>query len=77
MIISTKNFGENIRKMRQKAGISQYYVADTCGIDVTTVSKIELGKRYPNLKTAIAIVNCLKSTAGYSSDEQIFLQIEK
>ncbi len=57
--------------------MSQSEVAQKCSMDINTVSRIELGKTVPSLRTLINLVNAIKSTDGYSSDEQIFLQIEK
>lgn len=51
--------GMRIRKIRQKAGISQEHLAYLAGIDRSYVSDIELGKRNVSLvilnKLAIAL----------------------
>lgn len=52
-------YGQAIRRMRQKKSISQERLADLCGLHRTYISDIELGKRNVSLenieKMAIAL----------------------
>lgn len=44
-------FGEALRKLRGKKGMSQEKLAFECGIDRTFVSMLERGVRQPTLRT--------------------------
>ena len=55
-----KNVGEQIRKFRKKAGLSQHEFALKSRIDLTSISEIESGLRNPSLKTLHKIALALK-----------------
>lgn len=55
--------GMNIRKLREKAGLSQTELAKRAGIDQTTISKIESGQRRKvQAQTLVLIALALKTT---------------
>lgn len=53
--------GDNIRKLRKRAGLSQEDISTKAKLDLTTVSEIESGLRNPSLKTLHKISNALKA----------------
>jgi transcriptional regulator with XRE-family HTH domain len=55
----TKRFGNQMRKLRKKTGMSQLELADKARLDVTTVNELENGNREPMLKTMWRIANAL------------------
>ena len=56
--------GQRVKARRQKLGATQEQVADYSGIDVTTVRKIELGLRNPNLHNIVRIASTLGIDPG-------------
>jgi transcriptional regulator with XRE-family HTH domain len=46
-------FGQNLRRCRRRAGLSQEAFADRAGIHRTAVSKFERGETQPMLETLI------------------------
>jgi transcriptional regulator with XRE-family HTH domain len=46
-------FGENLRRCRRRAGLSQEQFADLAGIHRTAVSKFERGETQPMLETLV------------------------
>ena len=52
-------FGNRMREMRTKHGLSQQVVADRAGIAQTHVSDIELGFKLPNLLTVVRLAIAL------------------
>jgi transcriptional regulator with XRE-family HTH domain len=57
MATNYKKVGDNIRKLRKRAGLSQEDVSSKAKIDLTTVNEIEGGLRNPSLKTLRKISN--------------------
>ena len=55
-------FGENIRKAREKMGITQQTLADKLYVTRQAVSRWENGSRYPDLLTAKALAKSLDTT---------------
>lgn len=55
-----EKIGENIRKLRKRAGFSQEQLATGAKLDLTSVSEIENGTRNPSLKTLYKISLALK-----------------
>ena len=47
--IVLKQFGERLKELRLKKGISQEVLADRCGLDRTYISGLERGLRNPSL----------------------------
>lgn len=60
MATINKNFGEKVRKLRKKQGMSQQDLAEKAGLDLTSVNEIENGGRNPMLKTIRKISSALK-----------------
>jgi DNA-binding XRE family transcriptional regulator len=52
-------FGQAVRRLREKRGVSQEAFADLCGLDRTYVSLIERGIRNPTIKTLWAVAKAL------------------
>ncbi|MEN8494773.1 helix-turn-helix transcriptional regulator [Dehalococcoides sp. THU3] len=55
-----QRFGERIRNLRKKAGVSQEELADRAGVHRTYLGGIERGERNPSLKNIYAIARALK-----------------
>ena len=55
-------FGENIRKAREKAGITQQTLADKLYVTRQAVSRWENGSRYPDLLTAKSLAKALDTS---------------
>ena len=55
-------FGERIRALRNKRGVSQEQFAAECRLDRTYVSGIERGKRNPSLRNIKRIAKVLEVT---------------
>ena len=80
-----KDFGERLKALREKAGLSQRELARLAGIEAMQISRYERGVGYPAVKTLIAIARTLdvgldylllgKTQASKRSDTQIFRHI--
>jgi transcriptional regulator with XRE-family HTH domain len=55
----SEKFGQVIKTVREKQGISQEKLAEMAEIDRTYVSMIERGKRHPTLEVAGRIAHAL------------------
>lgn len=53
-------FGERLRELRKKRGITQVMLAETTGIPQNHVSSIERGTKVPNLLTLIRLAHALE-----------------
>ena len=51
--------GQRIQEIRRNRGITQEKLAETLGMDVTSLSKIEIGKNYPKPETLEKISEAL------------------
>lgn len=51
--------GKRIQEYREKAGISQEFMAEKIGLSVTSVSNIERGKNFPTFENFIKICNVI------------------
>lgn len=58
----TKAVGENIRKLRQAAGLTQVDLAFDAEVERSRISKLERGHVNPSLLTLAVICNCLGTT---------------
>ncbi len=57
--------GMNFRQLRERAGITQYRLAQVTGVEQTTISQLELGKvRDPRWSTISALAEALDTTPG-------------
>ena len=54
-----KAFGERVRELRKKSGMSQEAFADKCGLDRTYIGGIERGERNVSLRNIALIANML------------------
>lgn len=59
MATVTQRFGNQVRKLRNRRGISQEELAKKAKLDLTTINEIENGNRDPMLKTIWKIANAL------------------
>ena len=70
--IHMQNIGENIKKARQKAHLTQKALAEKSGVATITIQQYESGKRTPNLKQLLKITDALgillETITGGSSD---------
>jgi transcriptional regulator with XRE-family HTH domain len=55
-------FTANLRKARERAGLTQEQVALASGIPQAHYSRIETGKRDPGIRTLMRIAAALKTT---------------
>ncbi|WP_437886955.1 helix-turn-helix domain-containing protein [Phytobacter sp. V91] len=56
----TLRFGQRVKALRLKAGLSQEAFADKCGLDRTYISGIERGVRNPTLEVIGVIASGLE-----------------
>ena len=60
-----KQFAANLRKQRERAGLSQEALADACDLHRTEISLLERCKRSPRLETIVILARGLGlSSAG-------------
>lgn len=57
-----KRFGEKVREIRTKKGLSQEELAELSGLHRTYISSLELGKRNVSLINIYALANALGVT---------------
>ena len=57
-----KKFGEKVRELRTKKGISQEELAELSGLHRTYISSVELGKRNVSLINIYALAKALGTT---------------
>lgn len=57
-------YGQTVRKLRLKKGLSQEELADRCGLHRTYISDVELGKRNISLENIERIANSLDKTVS-------------
>lgn len=55
-----KRLGDNVRRLRKQARMSQEDLADCAGVDVRYIGGIERAQENPSLKVLVSIANCLK-----------------
>lgn len=54
-----KLVGENVRRLRKQAGMSQEDLAYSVGVDVRYLGGIERAQENPSLKVLVKIADCL------------------
>lgn len=59
MTSSREQFAENLRRARDKAGLSQEALADVCELHRTEISLLERSKRSPRLETIVILAKGL------------------
>lgn len=62
MVDYVKLLGQNVRRVRAEAGLSQEALALELGIDRTYISGIERGVRNPSIKIIVALAERLNSS---------------
>ena len=61
--------GDNIKRIRRDAGISQQELAERCGVSKAQISRLESGEQTnPQIQTTVAIATAL----GASLDEIVY-----
>jgi len=55
-----RGFGDHLRELRQKRGLTQVQVADRCGFPQARISELERGGRTPNLVTILRLALSLE-----------------
>jgi transcriptional regulator with XRE-family HTH domain len=55
-----KQFALNLRKRREKIGLSQEALAEVCGLHRTEISLLERSKRSPRLETIVILARGLE-----------------
>jgi transcriptional regulator with XRE-family HTH domain len=63
-----EHFAENLRRERDRAGISQEALAEACDLHRTEISLLERSKRSPRLETIVILAKGL----GLSSTNELF-----
>lgn len=57
-------FAVNLRRLREKRGISQEELGDLCGLHRTEVSLLERGGREPRLATLVKLATALDASVA-------------
>ncbi|TVR89039.1 MAG: XRE family transcriptional regulator [Spirochaetaceae bacterium] len=50
---------ENVRKQRRQLGMSQFQLAERCGISSSFIGEIETSKKYPSAETLAVLAHAL------------------
>ncbi len=50
---------ENVRKQRKQLGMSQFQLAERCGISASFIGEIETSKKYPSAETLALLAHAL------------------
>jgi transcriptional regulator with XRE-family HTH domain len=61
-------FGPNLREARERLGLTQEQVAQRCGVHATEVSRIEAGKRDPQISTLERLAKAVEVNPGQLLD---------
>lgn len=56
-----RRFGQNLRRVRHRAGLSQEKLAGFCSLHRTEVSYIERGRRTPRADTLVKLATALEA----------------
>ena len=67
-IISVGNFGANLKAARTKLGLTQEQVAERSGVHSAEVSRIEAGKRDPQVSTVEKLARAVELKVGQLLD---------
>jgi transcriptional regulator with XRE-family HTH domain len=60
--------GQNLREARDKLGLTQEQVAERSGVQAGEVSRIEAGKRDPQISTVLKLAKALEVAPGQLLD---------
>lgn len=69
MGLNSDNFGNRIKELRIKHGLSQTELADKTGVSEQAISFYENGKRHPKIETWQKIANALDTSIPYARGE--------
>jgi transcriptional regulator with XRE-family HTH domain len=58
------DFGKNLRAARKKLGLTQEEIAERCGVQAGEVSRIERGKRDPQVSTVEKLAAAVELPPG-------------
>jgi transcriptional regulator with XRE-family HTH domain len=58
------DLGTNLRAARKRLGLTQEQVAERSGVHATEVSRIEAGKRDPQVSTLLRLAKAVESSPG-------------
>jgi len=58
------DLGANLREARKKLGLTQEQVAERSGVHATEVSRIEAGKRDPQVSTVLRLAAAVEARPG-------------
>jgi putative transcriptional regulator len=61
-------FGERLRQLREKAGLTQERLAEASGVNVWTIRNYEQGRREPNWRVAIQLARAIGVTVEAFAD---------
>jgi transcriptional regulator with XRE-family HTH domain len=62
------NLGTNVRAVRKRLALTQEQVAERSGVHATEVSRIEGGKRDPQVSTVLRLAKALEVKPGQLLD---------
>lgn len=62
------DLGANLREARERLGLTQEQVAERSGVHATEVSRMEAGKRDPQVSTVERLAKAVKVTPGQLLD---------
>jgi len=57
--MTVSNFGQRLRELRERAGLTQPQLAEKAGMSKAGVADLEQGRREPSWATAIALADAL------------------
>jgi len=55
-----KKIGQNIKRLREERNLSQVQLANLCEFEKTNMSRLELGKINPTIKTLLRVAASLE-----------------
>jgi transcriptional regulator with XRE-family HTH domain len=59
-VLPRDQFGANVRRIREKAGLSQEALSGRSGLHMTEISRLERGERDPRLATIVRVARGLE-----------------
>lgn len=68
MIPAVGNLGKNLRETRKQLGLTQQEVSQRSGVQAGEISRIEAGKRDPQISTVERLAKALDVSAGQLLD---------
>lgn len=80
MGLNSNSFGNRIKELRIKNGLSQTELADKTGVSEQAISFYENGKRHPKIETWHKIANALRTSVVYARgdiDTELIAKIAK